>query len=80
MLIPFVLERLAVRYLNGSLPNPIPCVLDILEVIVKDTAQPRFLPWEFDTLQYEILEKLVTCIPNPLNMKLHDGRRKRRHF
>ena len=45
----FVLVRLAVRYLNCSLPNPIPCVLDILEVLVEDTEQPRFLPWEFDT-------------------------------
>ena len=38
-----------VRYLNCYLPNPIPCVLDILEVIPKPTEQPRFLPWEFDT-------------------------------
>ena len=45
----FVLVRLAVRYLNLSLPNPIPCVLVILEVISKPTEQPRFLPWEFDT-------------------------------
>ena len=45
----FVLVRLAVRYLNCSLPNPIPCVLDILEVLVEDTEQPSFLPWEFDT-------------------------------
>ena len=50
MQITFVVVRLAVRYLNRSLPNPIiPCVLDILEVIPKPTEQPRFLPWEFDT-------------------------------
>ena len=36
---------------NRSLPNPIPCVLDILEVLVEDTEQPRFLPWEFATNQ-----------------------------
>ena len=46
----FVLVRLAIRYLNRSLPNPIPCVLDILEVLGEDTEQPRFLPWEFDTV------------------------------
>ena len=40
---------LAVRDLNHSLTNPIPCVLDILEVLVEDTEQPRFLPWEFAT-------------------------------
>ena len=44
-----MLVRLAVRYLNRALPNPIPCVLDILEALVEDTKQPRFLPWEFDT-------------------------------
>ena len=44
-----MLVRLAVRYLNRSLPNPIPCVLDIQEVLVEDTEQPRFLPWEFVT-------------------------------
>ena len=43
----FCLARLAVRYLNRYLPNPIPCVLDKPEVLVKDTEQPRFLPWEF---------------------------------
>ena len=46
----FVLVRLAVRYLNCSLPNPIPCVLDILEVILRPTEQPRVLPWEFDSV------------------------------
>ena len=48
----FVLVSLAVRYLNRSLPNPIPCVQDILEVIPKPTKQPRFLPWEFETELY----------------------------
>ena len=46
----YMLVRMAVRYLNSSLPNPIPCMLDILEVLVEDTEQPRFLPWEFDTI------------------------------
>ena len=45
----FVLVRLAVRYLNRSLRNPILFVLDILEVLVEDTKHPRFLPWKFDT-------------------------------
>ena len=44
-----MLVRLTVRYLNRSLPNPILCVLDILEVLVEDIEQPRFLPWEFKT-------------------------------
>ena len=39
-----------IQRVNRSIPNPIPCVLDILEVLVEDTEQPRFLPWEFDTL------------------------------
>ena len=45
----FVLVRLVVKYLNRSLPYPILNVLDILEALVEDTEQPRFLPWEFDT-------------------------------
>ena len=45
-----MLVGLAVRYLIHSLPNLIPCVLDILEVLVEDTDQPSFLPWEFDTI------------------------------
>ena len=45
----FVLVRLAIRYLNRSLPNPIPCVLVKPEVLAEDTEQPRFLPWEVDT-------------------------------
>ena len=52
-----VLVRLAVRYLDRSLPNPIPCVLDIPEVLVEDTKQPRFLPWEFGTL----LDSVLNC-------------------
>ena len=46
----FMLVGLAVRYLNRSLPNAIICVQDILEVLVEDTKQHRFLPWEFNTL------------------------------
>ena len=46
----YVLVRLAVGYLNRSLPNPIPCVLAKMEVLAEDTKQPRFLPWEFDTI------------------------------
>ena len=38
--ISFMLVRLAVRYLNRSLPNPISCVLDVLDVLVEDTKQP----------------------------------------
>ena len=49
-LLSFMLVGLAVRYLIHSLPNLIPCVLDILEVLVEDTDQPSFLPWEFDTI------------------------------
>ena len=43
------------RYINHSLPNPIPCVLDKPEVLAEDTKQPRFLPWEFDTKLKELI-------------------------
>ena len=36
-------------FLHHSLPNQMPCVLDILEVIPKPTEQPWFLRWEFNT-------------------------------
>ena len=48
----FVVVRLAVRYLNRSLPNPIPCVLDKPEVLPKSNKQPRFLTWEFNISEY----------------------------
>ena len=44
----FVLVRLAVRYLNRSLPNY--SLLDIPEVLAGVTEQLRFPPWEYDTL------------------------------
>ena len=45
----FLLVRLALRYLNRSLPKS-PWMLDKPEVLAGVTKRPRFLPWEFDTL------------------------------
>ena len=39
-------SKLAVRYLNRSLPNSIPCALD---KVAETAEQSRFLPWEFQT-------------------------------
>ena len=55
--------RLAVKYINRSLSNPIPCVLDILEVLVEDTEQPRFLPWEFGTPAFKM--SMLACRASP---------------
>ena len=46
-----------IRYLNCSLPNSIPCVLDKL---AESTEQPRFLPWEFDTIPHHIYEQYLS--------------------
>ena len=54
-----------IQRVNRSIPNPIPCVLDILEVLVEDTEQPRFLPWDFNTVvfdsDFQTFVSVLTC-------------------
>ena len=38
------------RYLNCSLPNQFPWIIDKPEVLAEVTKRPRFLPWQFDTI------------------------------
>ena len=51
--------KTAVIHFNRYLPYPIACVQDILEALVEDTKQPKFLPWEFDTKPVLLLFKKI---------------------